>query len=112
MKKAGKILLVVIGIAVYFNIGWVIGNYYYSNVFYTPPSQHTPFAKVFAGSWSVLSDSIPLTQIPNKLAVVSIVSVFWPLFLAFSSVTWVIYFIYYLLWLIFAGGGAKLLGLV
>ncbi len=124
-RAARRVLLSVmsiLGVALYLNIGWAIGTYYHENVKYT--IQKTTTAKIAAGGWAIYSrvevedkSSLQLEQVEFSLvwpAFVVMIGFSWLAFGAWKLlvfVWWLAYWLAYkLLWLVFAGGIAKLLG--
>jgi hypothetical protein len=107
-----KVLIVLLALTLYCNIGWTVGSYYYNNVLATSPEKLTTLGKAAAGGWSALADKRLRNSDSNKFAAVLIFGILWPFGLAVVAVLWIIYYVYYVGWFIFAGGGAKLLGLV
>jgi len=108
MKKVGKILLLIVILAVYLNFGWMMGAYYSDHAtIKTHPEEVTTFGKFMIGAGSIF-----IGGDPTKTQWCILSSFLWPVGLALSLVSWIVYGCYYASWFIFAGGGAKLLGLV
>lgn len=115
-KMAGwkKIVLAVLILAVYLNIGWALGTYYHNSIFSKTPAELSIGQYIMAGwdGWfTKAACSMPTTQV--------IFSLFWPLVPVLVVLgSWCVagvcsacWGVYYALWFIFVGGGAKLLGL-
>ncbi len=110
MKKVKILLVILITITLYANIGWVVGSYYYNNVLRTPCEKLTTLGKVAAGGWSWVP--LPSSGAFN-FAAIFVFGIIWPVGLAFVAASWIVYAAYYAVgWFIFAGGAAELLGLV
>ncbi len=118
-KMAGwkKVVLAVIILAVYLNIGWALGTYYHNSIFQKTPAELSFGQHIIAG-WG--GDNTVFTKGECSMSVAQVLfSLFWPLVPVFLVlISWCaagIYYaswgVYYTLWFIFAGGGAKLLGL-
>ena len=105
LKKFGKIAIVIALVAVYLNIGWAMGTYYHYNILGHEPQNFVQ--KIFCGGWTVFSYAQKSTLLGDQIFGMLV----WPILLLFSFGSWLCYGIYYFLWLIFAGGIAKLLGL-
>ena len=91
-------------ITLYLNIGWALGTYW--NSIFDKPAE-TFWQKFWnAGTFNLLAvPTAPLlwNQIFSMLA--------WPISVLFVAALWIFQGVYYLLWFIFAGGLAKLVGL-
>ncbi len=113
VQIAGKVFFWVGVTAIYFNIGWVIESYYMNHIVVYPPAQQPEtFLQWFAAGWNgLMYPDSPLSDSILVLAKLSIV-LFWPMMPGFFVIGgWLFALIYYFLWLIFAGGIAKLLGI-
>lgn len=114
MRKSVKVLLVllfVIGFALYLNIGWAIGTYMHNNVAYKSVESGSLLDKFLAGpDHDIFSEDISAANQHSLLSNQVMSSIFWPLLLVLIVVLWIVCFIYLLLWLVFAGGIAKLFG--
>lgn len=104
-------LFILVAFAVYLNIGWALATYFDKHVAtVSAENLETFWQKALAGGWGYLAGghvgrgSVGL--VPKVLFML-----FWPVLLALAFVGWLVWVIWYLLWLIFAGGIAKLLGL-
>ncbi len=110
-----KILLIVVGITVYLNIGWVIGTFYL-NVVNIPceKSSSVWICKAAVGPWRSSDSDHSLQKSTRVIDIIDffVATVIWPVLIMISIVLWISYGFVQLLWLIFAGGVVKLLGLV
>lgn len=107
-----KIVLGAIALTIYLNIGWAIGTYYHY-IFGQKPE--TFWQKFWSGGlnlWSIQSTEPTFSKKFDQISM----SIAWPIFLVVVVMSWIVYLIYVLLrlicnilWLIFAGGIAKLL---
>lgn len=122
MKKVVLWMVAVLALAVYLNIGWAFGTYMYNNVHYTVPKSFT--AKVLAGPHSILSEpDTPENKKPSPLVDQVALSIIWPVVIvigpivvwtiyAICYIVWlIVYGVYWTLWIVFAGGLAKLFGI-
>lgn len=94
-----KVLIAILILTVYLNIGWALGTYYHNDIFGHKPQTLTQ--KVLCGGgefFAIVASNSPL--LTNQCTIMF----FWPILLSGVLFTWVI-------WLIFAGGVAKLLGI-
>lgn len=115
-SKLVRAVAIIVGVAIYLNIGWAIGTYYRNYIF-----GHTPqtfWQTVWTGGYpaimntgnsSPLSDQIFLMVVWPLLAGV-LVPFTWAVYAIYSLVVLVWHAIVYILWLAGAGGIAKLLG--
>jgi len=102
----------------YLNIGWALGTYIHNSVFIKDVHQ-TFLQKFWHGpvNWhvreskkhSLLEDQIIFSF--SWLPTLIILTMIWIAYAITNTVIWTVYAIYYILWFIFAGGLAKLLGL-
>ncbi len=119
-KTAGwkKVLIGVVALAVYLNVGWALGTYYHDSIFQKTPAELSIGQHIMAG-WGGRGDGYFVRGACSTLTAQRVFSFFWPLVpVLVVLVSWCvagIYYagwgVYYTLWFIFAGGGAKLLGL-
>ncbi len=109
-KKMKKLLIVLLALTLYANIGWMVGSYYYNNVLTTPDEKLTTLGKIAAGGWSYISRPDG-SKDNSKGSAIFLFGIIWPIGLIVITTSWIIYYIYYIGWFIFAGGAAKLLGL-
>lgn len=115
-RKLVRAVAIIVGVAVYLNIGWAIGTYYHNYIF-----GHTPqtfWQTVWKGGYPAIINTVYDSPLYDQ-----ILSMFaWPLLGLISVLLWVvrfaqigtIYFVWlvsYIFKLIFAGGIAKLLGI-
>jgi hypothetical protein len=107
MKKVGKILLVIIGITVYLNFGWMMGAYYADHGLPKAEQGITTLGKFMTGPGGWMSN-----EKGSRLWWCALSSIGWPIGVAFNIISWVFYGVYYAGWFIFAGGIVKTLGLV
>jgi len=113
MNQVLKWVLIIVGLTVYLNTGWALGTYHYNNVSHKSVESRNIFDKFLAGpgyrahppGTAVEGHQVSLFR--NQVTT----SFIWPIVILMITSSWIIYFGYYLLWLIFAGGIAKLLGL-
>ena len=126
LKKIGRIFLLTGILAVYLNIGWAYGTYGHNHVFYNNPAAMTTFQRALAGPghWVAppyVNEPAPLASRSTLLDNQIRFSITGPFVLALTLISWLGYGIYclgayafyaicWLLWLIFGGGIAKLLG--
>ena len=118
MKKFTKITLWIVVVAVYLNIGWAITSFIDHNVAYVDDPQGV-VAEFFAGPENNFVEDSSANVIENDTGIYVIMSIMWPIFLFIVAICWFFWGVYSgvswlvmkLLWLIFAGGIAKLLGL-
>lgn len=107
-RKAFKILLFVALAALYLNIGWTLGTYYHNHVLYNAPE--TIAQTIAKGAGSFLSPSDISSLLYDQLLLMFV----WPFITVLVAGSWILaglfYVGYYLLWLVFGGGIAKLLG--
>ena len=111
-----KILLLVVGIAVYLNIGWAIGTFYVDRIAGVSCENLSSIERAASGGWCV-SHKIPYMglNVTSQTSQIAVFSVTWPFYLICLAISWVIYWaveiVSWIAWLIFAGGAAKLFGL-
>lgn len=103
--SVAKIVKIVVYVAVYLNIGWALGTYYHYNIMYQKPQ--TFIQTIAAGGWEFFSNFKTLYSLITDQILWML---FWPLWICSIVVTWILKGISYFLWLVFAGGIAKLLG--
>ena len=115
-----KAVVIILGVAIYLNIGWAFGGYYYENVHYVSP--RTATAKVVAGGLGLFSQTEMSQDVRHSRTGDQVMlSIIWPVLISCIAVSWFIFgvwklgafaalVVYRLLWLIFAGGIAKTLG--
>ncbi|MFA6407453.1 MAG: hypothetical protein WCV80_01970 [Candidatus Paceibacterota bacterium] len=106
MTKSQKIFLIIIAATVYLNIGWAIGSYWVSLEGTVP---QTTFGKFLSGPINVLAGEKAAIEAVNHSMWIFCYSFIWFIDFIWLSVTWIIYFI---LWFIFWGGLARLMGAV
>ena len=107
MKKA---LILILALAAYLNIGWALGTYFYDEVARKIPE--SVVSQILSGPRNVLSQSDrPAHMMIGRTSTQVFWSILWPALTLLIGVLWLFYGIYYLLWLVFAGGIVKLLGL-
>jgi hypothetical protein len=107
-----KVLIILLVITLYCNIGWTVGSYYANHVITIPKAQLTNLGKVAAGGWSwTAKDEGWLSTENIATFIVIFFGVFWPVGLAINVIIWVVYFVYYAIWFMVWGGGVKLLSL-
>jgi hypothetical protein len=115
--------LVVVFVAVYVNVGWMVATFYTNPIMKESPEKQTNFQRLANGPWDVKVAK----DFEDSAAFVFLV-ILWPfilfvviglwLFYLCCYAIWIIYrigleiyhFLIYLLWLIFWGGAVKLLG--
>lgn len=101
MKKA---ILITLCLAIYLNIGWAFGTYMHKNVLTHEPQT------VYQYFWSGAGDFVTHHDIHDNYQIQIHMMIIWPLTVVIIIASWICYGIYYILWLIFAGGIAKLFG--
>lgn len=111
MSKWMNMGLFLFGLAVYLNIGWVIGTYNYDNIKVVNPSEIDTAAEKFMAGPNILFNYGTLKHPDNKLGEQIVCSILWPIIILFIIICWIFYGLYFLFFLIFVGGIAKLLGL-
>ncbi len=124
-KIVKKVLIAALVVTLYSNIGWVVGNYYRYNVLTVKPQDLTTLGRVAAGGWAFSSNHTFFLRDGLNIWLCANIAygAAWPLGLFLVVVSWlvyglyyvgdgIVYAVYYAGWFIFAGGGAKLLGLV
>lgn len=100
-----RAVLIVIGVAIYLNIGWAIGTYYHYYIFGYEPQ--TFWQVVWRGGYQTFSGVVSHTLLFDQIFFMF----FWTVVVGLSvPISWVVYAIHNLLWLAGAGGIAKLLG--
>ena len=102
-----KLLLLLLALAVYLNIGWAFGTYFSTYIFPETPPQ-TFWQVVWSGGYGFWNSSSPPRE-PLLLNQI-LASLFWPFYVGSVVVSWLIFGLHQLLWLIFWGGIAKLFG--
>lgn len=98
-----KVLIAILILTVYLNIGWALGTYYHNDIFkqgVTTQKPQTITQKSLCGGGEFFSICGGNTLLFDQV----LMMFFWPFFLFIALLSWVI-------WLIFAGGVAKLLGI-
>ncbi len=111
LKKAGKILVFVVLLTVYLNIGWGLGYYYHNNISTKTFESASWHAKLLGGHCVFFSKNetqIKALKEKGPLTDAALASVFWPFILAFSILSWAGHFAFWTFKLIFAGGLFKL----
>jgi len=111
--------MVILAIILYCNIGWVNGTYYYKEISPAKAEELSFVGKIASGGWNIFTKIDNIREGTQKVdtlaATIFLFGIFWPMGILIVLVSWVIYLIYYVIyyagWFIFAGGGAKLLGL-
>ncbi|MFY9461610.1 MAG: hypothetical protein WAP51_00210 [Candidatus Sungiibacteriota bacterium] len=107
MKTSERVVwwaLFVAFLAIYLNIGWALGTYF--NGISGKPVE-TSWQKFWHGGFGGMVAE-PITHpLGSQIAAMFL----WPVLLLITVADWVFYGIYLILWLIFAGGLAKLVGL-
>ena len=96
-------LIIVIGLAIYCNIGWALGTY---AIVHSNNPTGTLFETLLFGPQHVTTVN---TAAPTA-AVISFM-LLWPIIVLFIIAVWFFYGLYALAWFIFAGGIAKALGI-
>lgn len=121
MNKLAKVLVVLLCLAAYLNIGWYYGVYVENYSWHSPNS--SGIASFFAGPDNLMA-SRNSEKCPNPRVVYGIASALWPFMLAVFIISWVIWGAYtiivsiftgivrlfeFLGWFIFSGGAGELL---
>ncbi len=116
------IALILVFLAIYLNIGFALGYYYYTNIAGHDYRSASVLAKTLGGHCWLFSMS-PSSLWGAELSV----SIIWPLLMFVSVIAWIMHVIYWIAalfisaflsglywlgWLIFFGGLAKLLGIL
>lgn len=117
-NRVTRFVMVLVAVAIYWNVGWAIGTYYHNYIW-----GHTPqtfWQTVWNGGYQILSGEAGRSKPLLEFQIIFMF--FWPVFVGFFvPISWVIrfahigilffvWFISYIFELIFAGGIAKLLG--
>lgn len=108
-RAIGGLIIIVVLLALYLNIGWVLGTYYHNHVLYQQPQ--TIAQTMAGGGWGYMSNVQSEREHYSLITNQIVFMLFWPLLMLFIAGSWVFKGVCYILWLIFAGGVAKLLGL-
>lgn len=99
------IMLIMIA-AIYLNIGWAFGTYVSGHLSVgADQTQYNAFEKFLLGPNGVMFGGTATLQ-----SFQIFLALLWPLWFTILIISWVCSIIYTMLWLIFAGGIAKLLG--
>lgn len=96
MKTFWIVVLVIVGLAIYFNIGYWVGGYFYTHTQDQKPD--TFWAKFLIGGWEVLQ------HFGDKNEIIAYSSIFWPIGLVITLGSWFFYGI-------FGGGLFELIGI-
>ncbi len=115
LRSTAKIILWIVLLAIYFNIGWAFGSYISDQSRFNPPQSigakflagpnHFFLSTGKDGRTSMITDNGDKSDKTFQIASMLI----WPIILIGTAMTWLISGFGYLLWLIF-GGVAQLLG--
>lgn len=115
-RKLIRAVAIIVGVAIYLNVGWAVGTYYHNYIF-----KHTPqtfWQVVWKGGYQSINGGTVSFLLADQILLMFT----WPLLVGvFVPITWVVYAIHhfimlifhaivYVLWLVGAGGIAKLLG--
>lgn len=103
-KNVAFWILLVVFLAIYLNIGWALGTYF--NGISGKPAA-TSWQKFWHGKTIKMFNEPTTAPLAGQIAAMFL----WPIVLLFTVADWVLYGIYILLWLIFAGGLDKLVGI-
>jgi len=112
-KKVFKILLVILILTIYCNIGYYYGESYYNAcVKHYAGGQLNTFEKFQAGAgryWA--RNTSPKTIMEKSYHVVTLVifTMLWPIGFLFHLMSWLVYGVIYLFKLIFCGGFFRLI---
>jgi len=107
-KNGFKILLVVLILTVYFNIGYYYGvSSYNANVKYCAGAELNIFENFQLGAWKCFADSSE--KVAKKSSFDWDVVLLWPFAVLGSLLTWIVYGLVYLFKLIFLGGFFRLI---
>ena len=114
MRNLVKALLFVVGLAVYLNIGWVLGTYFHENVVYSAELKG-PMAVFLAGPGKLSNHPTrPEAERKSMLTKQIGFSLLWPLMIMVISLCWIVYgfglLFWWIVWLVFWGGIAKPFG--
>lgn len=114
-NRVTRFVMILVVVAMYLNVGWAIGTYYHNYIFGHVPQ--TFWQTVWKGGYQYLTGG------GNQLRSDQIIMMFsWPVLIGILvPISWAIYvihhlamlayhFIVFILWLVGAGGIAKLLG--
>lgn len=96
MKISWIVVLVIIGVAIYFNIGYWVGDYFYNHTQIQKPD--TFWAKLLNGGWGVVRN------FGDRELTMGYSTIFWPIGLVITLVSWFLYGI-------FGGGFFELVGI-
>lgn len=112
MKKTGLVLAWVLGIALYLNTGFAFTNYFDKHVMCPSERDGSVLEGILSGPKAVIvSKDCQKSDRAVHIAVMVFFSILWPTALVFIAVLWFLYGFFFAVWLIFAGGIVKLLGL-
>ena len=91
MKKAKKVLLILVGMAVYLNIGWAFGDRVYDIAFNDPSEIQTVTDKFLSGpgQWTVDLDTPEDSRVSRTLNNL-ILSVLWPITFVAITASWIL----------------------
>lgn len=114
MKKIRNGVIFTICLMLYLNIGWALGTYWNRVSTYEKPHNIVEtFMQGGGKNWYCDAQSNPNCANPNDELANKVLSMFiWPIILVFFiGGSWIVWLFYKGLWLIFAGGLAKLFGI-
>ena len=94
----------IVGLALYFNIGWAIAMYAQGNLM-VGMEETTVAQKILRGP-----ANFELGFGDKSLYLAKGLFLWWPIYLLIIAVAWIGYIAYLFLWLVFGGGVVKLLG--
>ncbi|MDP1629278.1 MAG: hypothetical protein Q8L57_01515 [bacterium] len=106
-----KFLVVLVLLTIYLNFGWVLGTYYHKHIYTQDPKNFSLSQHILTGGWDILARDSALKGERSLLYRQITFSLLWPIPLLAVVISWVAWIIYHFLWLIFAGGVAKIIGI-
>ncbi len=105
-----KILIGVVLLAIYLNIGCLVG-YYFNQLQVTPREKFTTFDRIATGGWDWWYGYEKELSNSEQIKGLIICSVGWPALVFLVVISWVLYGAYFLVWIISLGGLAQISGL-
>ncbi len=95
-------------LTLYLNAGWWFADYHTYKLPTIYKENPTLVAKIAAGGWGILATE----RINRDKIAFAFTVLFWPMMIIISFFLWFLYGLCWLLWVMFWGGGVRLLGLI